>query len=273
MSVYNASGVELSTAYAANGASLADVYNAAGERIGMNDLPPEFLDTAVLAGLSSVSVSGTKQGACTDGEYIYQTAGDSANYTYMRIIKYRISDGTYSYVQFDGTPNFGHANDMCYNPNNGYLYVCTMLSDGSVIVLDSSDLSYVDTIYLENVSGNPYAVWQFCFDRDTNHFLSINGNNLISYDQSWNFVSYITIPEHIDATAQGCETDGTYFYRITYNPNKIDIIKLSDGTRVKTMTNPMSGEPETMMYDWNGHYFINKNASSGVIFYRAQLFE
>lgn len=239
----------------------------------MNDLPQEFLDTAILTALPNVSVTGTKQGACTDGTYIYQCSGDSKNYTYMRVIKYKISDGTYSYVQFDGTPNLGHANDMCYNPNNGYLYICTMLSDGSVIVLDSSDLSYVDTVYLENASGNPYAVWQFCFDRETNHFLSGNDASILVYDQSWNYLSTIAIPQHPSATGQGCETDGTYFYRITYNPNYIDCIKLSDGTRVKTMTNPMSGEPETMMYDWNGNYFINKNVSTGTIFYRAQLFE
>lgn len=273
MSVYNKSGVELSAAQAVNGTSLADVYNVSGERIGMDYVPPEFLDTVVLTGLSSVSVSGTKQGACTDGEYIYQTSGDTSNYTYMRIIKYKISDGTYSYVQFDGTPNFGHANDMAYNPNNGYLYICTMLNDGSIIVLDSSDLSYVTTLYAVNNNGSAYAVWQICFDRVTNHFLSGYGSKILVYDQSFNYLSYISIPGDLSATAQGCETDGVYFYKVTYNPNYIDAIKLSDGTRAKQITNPMSGEPETMMYDWNGHYYINKNVSTGQIFYSAQMFE
>lgn len=270
MGVYNVSGVELSGAFSVSGSSLADAFDIDGNRIGF-DTEPTFLDTAILTALPNVSTTGTKQGGCTDGEYIYQTSGNTSSYTYMRIIKYKISDGTYSYVQYDGTPNFYHANDMCYNPNNGYLYICTMESDGSVVVLNSTDLSYVDTIYLTNASGNPYAVWQFCFDRLTNHFLSVTGNSILVYDQNWNYLSSIPLPAHPDATAQGCETDGQLFYRITYNPNKIDVIRLSDGTRVKTMTNPMSGEPETMMYDWNGHYFINRN-TTGTIFYSAQLF-
>lgn len=269
MGVYDVTGAAALSVYSKDGAESLYAYDINGNQLIS---APSFLDTAVISALSgSVSTTGTKQGACTDGEFIYQTSGDSANYTYMRIIKYKISDGSYSYVQFDGTPNFGHANDMCYNPNTGYLYVCTMLSDGAVIVLDSSDLSYVDTIYLTNAGGNPYSVWQFCYDRETDHFLSVNGNNVLIYDQSWNLLSTISIPAHLDATGQGCETDGTYFYRITYNPNYIDVIRLADGTRIKTISNPMSGEPETMMYDWNGNYYINKNAT-GQIFFSAQLF-
>lgn len=269
MSVYDVSGVELSNAFTTLGISLNDVYDVAGNRIGL-DSEPTFLDTAILTALSSVPTSGTKQGGCTDGEYIYQTAGDAANYTYMQVIKYKISDGTYTVQRFDGTPNFGHANDMCYNPNTGYLYVCTMLTDGSVIVLDSSDLSYIGTVYLKNAAENHYAVWQFCYDRDSDHFLSVNGNNILIYSQSWQYISSIPIPEHLSATGQGCETDGRFFYRVTYNPNYIDVLRLYDGTRAAIINNPMTGEPETLMYDWAGNFYINKN-TTGTIFYKIQI--
>lgn len=274
MSVHDINGSVI-TAFDADGNTLPDVYDIDGNRIGPGDVPaPVFLDTAALTALPSINVSGNKQGACTDGEYIYQSAGDAATHTYMRIVKYKIADGSYTYVQYDGTPNFGHANDMTYNPNNAYLYVATMLADGSVIVLDSADLSYVDIVHVKNGSGNPYSVWQMCFDRLSNRFLISNGKSSICvYDESFRFMSQIDIPAHLDATGQGCETDGYYFYRITYNPSYIDVVKLSDGTRVKTITNPISGEPETLLNDWNGHFYINQYNASKAIFYAAQIFE
>lgn len=274
MGVYEVSGVGLEAAYSKDGVFLTDVYNRDGERIGMDTPEPQFLDTAVISTLpNAFSASGTKQGACTDGTYIYVISGDFTNETYYDLLKYRISDGNLTTQRFDGSQvNFGHGNDMAYNPSNGYLYICTMKSDGSVIVVDSTDLSYVGTIYLTNASGNPYAVWQFCFDRLTNHFLSVNGNSILVYDQSWNLITAILIPAHPSATGQGCETDGTFFYRVTYNPNLIDVIRLSDGTRVKTITNPMSGEPETMLYDWSGNYYISRNATSNIV-YAVQLFD
>lgn len=232
-----------------------------------------FLDSAVLTALPSCSVSGIKQGGCTDGEYLYQTSGDSANYTYMRIIKYEIADGTYSYVQFDGYPNFGHANDMAYNPNNHCLYIPTMLADGSVIVLDASDLSYVKTLYFKLANGDPYTQWQLCFDRVSNHFLSAKGHDsILVYDENGEYLDTISVSLHPSATAQGAETDGTYYYRLCYNPNEIDIIRLSDGERVMTMPFTMSGEPEGIMYDWQGNFYISKY-TNGDVFYRAQLFE
>lgn len=271
--IYDVNGTEISTGYSINGETPLNLYDINGNIIEQDPTHREFLSTAIITPLSgTVSEDGSKQGACTDGEYIYQTSGDVTNYTYMKIIKYKISDGTSTSVEFNGTPNFGHANDMTYNPNNGYLYICTMLSDGSVVVLDSSDLSYVDTIYLKNASNNAYTVWQFCYDRLTNHVLSVTGNDILVYDQSFNYLSSIAIPEHLNATAQGCETDGIYFYRVTYNPNKIDVIKLQDGTRVKIITNPMTREPETLMNDWDGNFYIN-STGTGQIFNSAQLFK
>lgn len=271
--IYDVNGEELNATYSVNGDTSLSVYDINGNIIEHDPTHREFRNTAIITPLvGTVSETGTKQGACTDGEYIYQTAGDVTNYTYMKIIKYKISDGTYTSVQFNGTPNFGHANDMAYNPNNGYLYVCTMLSDGSVIVLDSSDLSYIDTVYLKNASNNAYHVWQFCYDQLTDHFLSVEGNNILVYDQSFTYLSSIAIPSELNATQQGCETDGIYFYRVTYNPNKIDVLKLEDGSRVKIIENPMTIEPETLMYDWDGNYYIN-SIGTGQIFNSAQLFK
>lgn len=267
MSAYDIDGTVLEGAYSKSAVSLSSVYEIDGTEIPFSPTPQrEWKSTAVISALPSVSVSGTKQGGCTDGTYIYQCSGDSSGYSYMKVIKYRISDGTYTTVQYDGTPNFGHANDMTYNPNTGYLYVATMLSDGSVIVLDADDLSYVNTIYLTNGSGNAYQVWQFCYDRIHNKYYSSHGNAaILVYDSNWNYERSVTLPTFTSATQQGCETDGTYYYKVTYNPNRICICTLG-GEYVTEIINPVSGEPETLMYDWDGNYYFSKNASSSFLY-------
>ena len=273
MAIYDANGTALTSAYDANGTALTSAYDANGSKIWESEPQPvqrEWLDTAIVSVLPSITQTGTKQGGCTDGTYIYQCVGDSKNFTYMKVIKYKISDGTYTVRQYDGTPNFGHANDMTYNPNTGYLYVCTMRADGSILVLDADDLSYVETVYALNSGGNPYYVWQICYDRLANCYYSGDGSSNLVYDSNWNYVRTIQTSAHPDATAQGCETDGEYFYRITYNPNLVDVCTV-DGRFVKTITIPVSGEPEAIMFDWNGNYYFSKNAN-GDMFYRLQMF-
>lgn len=269
MSIYDIEGESLNSAFDMDGATLSSAFDLDGETVW--NANRQWFDTAVINALPSISVTGVKQGGCTDGEYIYQCSGDSTNYTYMKVIKYKISDGTYTVRQYDGTPNFGHANDMTYNPNTGYLYICTMLNDGSIIVLDADDLSYVDTIYITNYAGNPYKVWQFCYDRYLNvYYSSVSGNSICVYDSNWNCIEQRTIANSPESTAQGCETDGEYFYRITYNPNLISVCKLN-GEFVKNITNPVSGEPEAIMYDWNDQYYFSKYASSNFL-YELQMF-
>lgn len=234
-------------------------------------IPPieDFRQTAIAYPLEDVSVTGAKQGGCTDGTYIYQTAGDASAYTYMQVIKYKISDGSYTTVRYNGTPNFGHANDMTYNPNNGYLYIATMRSEAPIIVLDARDLSYVETIDVKNALGVSYGPFQICFDRKTNHFLSTYQNNMLVYDEEWNYLSTITMPVRPNGTAQGCETDGYYIYKVYYDPNEIDAIAM-DGTYAATIGLPVTNEPETLMYGWNGKYYISVN-TTGTIFYQIQL--
>lgn len=260
MPIYNKSGNAIYDAYSAPGDRLLKAYKADGTPIPLD----QFLDTAILTPLPSINFSGNKQGACTDGEYLYQFMINS-----FRGIKYKISDGTYQTYSLGSSIPYNHGNDMAYNPTNNHIYVASMSSDGAVMELDT-DFNYITTHYLVSDSGQPYEVWGLCFNQKTNQFFSLYGNSICVYDTNLNYIRRFPLPEYPNATGQGCETDGEYIYRVTYSPNLIDIATI-DGAFVKTMDNPMSGEPETMMYDWiHDRYFMNKQTATD-LFWQVQL--
>lgn len=268
MAVYDVNGNILSTVYGIDGSLLDSAYDVDGNQIHGGTPVIEWLDTAVVTSLPSISVNGVKQGACTDGTYIYQIVFNSLSLDGGFFLKYKISDGTYTTTAFTGT-QFGHANDMTYNPNNGHIYVATMESDGSVHELDSG-FNIVETHYAIGKSGNAYAVWQFAFDRKTNHFISANGGGMAVYDADFNYLGWFDMPTHPDATAQGMETDGDFIFRLTYNPNYVDVATIA-GEYVKTIALPVTGEPEGIMYNWtNGEYYISRYVNSD-IFSKIQL--
>lgn len=266
MAVYDIDGVVLDIGYRKNGASVSEVFDIDGNWAGFH----RFLDTATVTSLPGINLAGVKQGACTDDTYIYQICFDSTALTSGFFIKYKIADGTYTTKSFSGTM-YGHGNDMCYNPNNQHIFVACMTNDGSIVELDT-DFNVIQTHYLVGNGGSVYTVWQFCFDRNTNQFMSANSGGMAVYDQNWNYVSWFSMPTHPTATAQGCETDGAYIYRITYNPNYIDVATI-DGKYVKTIDLPVSGEPESIMYNWgNGDFYIGRYVASD-FFAKVTLYE
>lgn len=245
MDLYNTKGAPLKKAYSADGVELSEAYRADGRPISF----VEFLPTASLTELSSVSLSGYKQGACTDGEYIY----------HIKIqpsvgIKYKISDGTYTTKTL--SPDiYNHGNDMAYNPNNKHIYIAPMSSDGSVVECDN-EWNYIATHYLVNHLGSNYNIWRLCFDRETNHFYTQFGSYLEVYDEEFNYLGISSLPSHPSTTEQSMETDGYYLYRLCYNPNFIDVSRLEDGLQVKIIEVPVSAEPEAIMYDWQGKFYL-----------------
>ena len=266
MAVFSMAGSELSEAFDLNGNSLDDVYDVDGERIGM-DREPEFNDPVTMTLLSDTTFDGVTQGGCTDGEYIYVYLQNNT------IIKYKIADGTYTSKVYDTTPpvgSFSHANDMTYNPTEQKIYVCSMLNDGSVLVFDATDLSYLGKIYLTDGNGDVYTVWQFCYDRNAHCYYSAKGTKMLVYNEQWEYVREFDMPPHPNATAQGCETDGVYIYRMTSAPALIDVATV-DGTYVTTLDRDGGGESETMEYDWNGNYYTHLNWTT-YRFYKLNLF-
>lgn len=263
MGVYNKNGFSLNSVYLDDGSVLPAAYATDGTLLTWDG---SFLATAIVTPLTgNMYITGNRQGACTDGTNIYQFCFSSP-----RGVTYNISAGTHSTVALNSSVEFGHGNDMAYNPNNQHIYVAAMTNDGAVQELDTS-WNYITTHYLVNDAGNPYPVWGLCFDQKTNHFLSEIGNTKMAvYDQNFNYLSYFDMPSIPSATAQGCETDGAYIYRVWYKPNTIDVSTMT-GEYVTSIINPMEGEPESLIYDWeNDRYFINRNTTRE-LFYRIQL--
>lgn len=257
--VYDVDGRVIGSAYGLDGTSLPIVYKHDGSELPFNI----FNASAIVTALTYLdNVSGNKQGACTDGTYIYQILIGSS----FSFVKYKISDGTYTITSVGSSIPYNHGNDMAYNPNNGHIYVAAMSSDGAVMELDT-DFNYIATHYLVKPDGTPYAVWALCYNQKTREFFSLtSGPSVAVYDESFNYVRSIPMPDNPDATAQGMETDGDYIYRVWYQPNKIDVSTII-GTYVTTISNPMSGEPEDMMYDWiHDKYYMNKNSSTDMFY-------
>lgn len=270
--IYNVSGSAITEIYKKDG-SQANIYfdvNGTAFETRDGELPTHEMRTEALTEnlAGSVTANGIKQGGCTDGTYIYQCSGDITNFTYMNVIKYDIANATYTVQNYTRTDaNFGHANGMAYNPNTGYLYVATMLTDGSVIVIDPSDMSIVGTVYVKDTDGTtPVTVWQLCYDRLGHRFITSIGNYFYFYDDNFQYLYRYPIETTPSATYQDCDTDGGYIYRITYNPNNIYVNRIT-GEYVGDMTSNIGGEPETIMYDWNSHFYASKQ-DNGRIFYK-----
>ncbi|MBO7323471.1 MAG: hypothetical protein J6U51_07810 [Bacteroidales bacterium] len=158
---------------------------------------------------------------------------------------------------------------MAYNPNNEHIFLAAMTEDGAVMELDHA-LNYVKTHYLQDLNGDSFSVWALCFDQNTRHFLADYGTLVLVYDEQFELIGSIPSARTVTGTAQGMETDGDYIYRVWSNPNKIEVASIT-GPYVTTITNPMTGEPEAMMYDWiNDRYFMSKNSASDA-FYQVQL--
>lgn len=236
------------------------VYDVNGKLLG--NTSKIFKDVVDATLLWTISLPLIKQGACTDGVYLYQCHGEATTGTAMNVSKIQISDGTIiATAEFTGTPDFEHANDCTFNPNTNEVAVCTSLSDGSVIILDADDLSYKSTAYLTNAKGTPYSIWSLCYDRTRNCYYVVSGLHVFVYDAEWNYTREFDLLSNPTVatgspTGQGIETDGNYIYGVTYNPNLITI-RTVDGGSVKTLINSeVLYEPETMAYDWNGNYYI-----------------
>lgn len=271
MAIYSIGGSELSAAYNKDGTSLQYAYNVQGVDVfSQQTVAPDFLETAELTPLTAItppSYITSYQGACTDGTYIYQ-----ALHGRNSIMKYKLSDGTWTEHSLSSVASIGHANDMTYNPNNGKIYIATNSTDGTILEIDSSTMEYTRAYVAVDSDASPVTLWQLFYDRTTNRFyVGENSNTYKIYDSSFHYIKTETYADRIEATSQGDETDGTFIYRLFYNPDRIQVLSKQTKEQIALIALPRIAEPESIPYDWNGNWFATYNAQGGSIFYRAVL--
>lgn len=245
------------------------IYDIHGNTISTDAVFPDLLRyDAFLHQLLAESGSGTMQGACTDGEYIYYLY-----YTSNTIKKYNISTGEVTSVYY-ASGLYGHGNDMTYNPNTDRIYITVMDDAAHIAVVNPSTLEQVEQFVLYGEGGAVQPCHGIAYDRINNRYVVANattisgtyGQRYSLYDSSFNFVRTIVMPAPESWTIQGIETDGVYIYRAlrdsTNNTNYVKVYDY-DGNYIKTISVKNSAELETIMNDWNGNWYCNFNTSAG----------
>lgn len=201
--------------------------------------------------------SGTQQGGCTDGEYIYYIIISTNT-----LGKLNIATGEKTTITYD-SGLYGHGNDMAYNPVTGKVYIVTM-TDGVIRQINPSTLADEGQIIPVDGSGNVIPSSGLAYDRKNNRYIISNSHNYTILDSSWNFIKTFSYNPGSKWTYQGLETDGTYIFRPLFasgsSENNILVLDM-DGKMVMQIVLPVlaNSEIESVANDWNGAWYAIYN--------------
>lgn len=254
-----------------NGRHVSSLYDSQGNGLDVGDAYslPNLLPICEFTQIFQSAQTGQTQGSCIDDNgnifTIYHSSG--------KISRYNIYSKEESIITF--TPNaYGHANDATYNPNTGYIYVAPMLDTGEVYILDpQNDMALVDTVYAYKPNGSSLIVWNIAYNREIRKFVILHAGFIYLYNDD--FTLYDASEEYDTTkwtdTGQGMETDGKYIYALSYNPNICHVFKY-DGTFLMDIDfQLLSGEPETIIYDWNTKCFYVEQMKNGANIHFARI--
>lgn len=214
------------------------------------------------------------QGGCVVGDKFIWLLYNSQGKVVMHSLN--VITGTHSgSVLPDGTDTstLYHCNDITYNPITQKYYVATLLSTGTIAVLDS-DFVYQSSINPVDGNGLPVSPVGVAYDRLHDQFIVFCDDlKFYVYDNSWAYVRTIVTDAESEPTVhQGIETDGYYIYRA-----RTDSPSVSEIPHPHLRTYTMSGhfieeytveqiageEVESVAYDWNNSvFFVNTNSKN-----------
>lgn len=251
MAVFDYTGLEIDHFYDYEGTEIP---------VGGGLPSPNVVDTeADTTLLWTANHSTSVQGSCIDDSgnlyAIYYRLGAIAKYNVLT------KTGGVTTGVFESEA-YGHANGMCFNPNTGYLYIAPSLATGEIYVLDPSDYSLVNTLYARDGSNNPVRVWNICYDRSSQEFITfVDGGIMYRYDDNFDLVSTGTWETSgWQSTYQDIETDGDYIYACSTHVNVTGQVGVADAVYVFTMNGKFvtsfvldnqTEELEDICYDWN----------------------
>ena len=249
MSVYDKDGTILNTVYDVDGDEIVSVYDVNGNLLET----VIFDDSTTITNIFTSSSTAQPQGGCMDADgnvvSIFYRTGEFRSYN--------VSTGIETVYSTFGYETYGHANGMTYNPNTGYFYIASQNNTGEVYVLDDS-FQLVETLIAKKPDDTVFNCWNICYDRISQRFITVSGNNLYFINDDWEIVDTKSFVKNDWATTrQDIETDGEFIYCVSWSPNKLFVFTMN-GTLVKEISNTgFGGEPEAICYDWDtGNFYV-----------------
>ena len=198
------------------------------------------------------------EGACSDGQYIYQVMIEPATSTSTgkteKAVILKIDPSTWTIVKKSAElTEINHANDITYDPRKNLLLVSNNAPNYKMISgLKADSLEYVGG---DSIDHPLYSLAYLTSGDSSFYYAGISGTyNFGEYDGGFYTISTFNGINN-GCTRQSIATDNEYLYCLFSDPNCIYKYKL-DGTYVGKCSLPNS-ETNSYSYEAEGIFFHN----------------
>ena len=229
---------------------------------------------------SDLKYFGISQGSCSDGTYVYMCFefrnGDDngSGRARIKIAKVRISDWTVVNVSPTGQ-KLGHANDITWNPDQGYLVVTGAKTNDPYVRLVSPET--LKKIGRKKIKLGPDFSYVKAFnaidyDPETKTYYirsRFYGSKCFTLDQNFRIISDATMPTVWQTrSVQSCTSLGDYFLlsQSWYQSSSKNSLTIFDkaGTMIQHIKIKVSGELESLFFIGDQLYAtVHKHVTSG----------
>lgn len=158
-----------------------------------------------------------------------------------------------------------HGNGMCYNSNDGYVYITPAHNYGasvtfkSIIKVDKETLTIVDTIDLSNKTSLSY-IHSIGYDEIKDRYVVNNKNSFEVYDKQWNLIKSFTCEyEYKENRFQTITVKNGNIYQILSAPETIVIIDLEEEEIISIINVDKWHEKIFSLGEIEGIYVLNDN--------------
>ena len=210
----------------------------------------------------------TAQGAATDGTYFYNVLHKVVNDVQKVILARTKIEGNMAENRRTALQSevyeLGHGNDLCYNPDDGYIVLVNM--EGKLLTLiDPETLTIIKTFEATSLLGGAYAIG-YCSARQ--RYVVAAGGMINILDRDFNLDRAIPIHEEPNYVGQGLDCDEDFIFMPlspngTQTRNNVISVYSWEGY-LRTATLDTGSESETIM-NFGGNYYINFNSGGPVV--------
>lgn len=211
--------------------------------------------------------SGTVQGACTDGKYIYMVIHNGKTI----ILKYDAYD--FSLVDYTSCTGLDHANDLTYNSKTGKIVVANNIPNyDTITTFDPETLKLEDSITIDS------EIYSIAYNQKTDSYVvGLSGTyDFAVLDSDFKVKEEFT-GKDTGYTRQGCDCDENYIYFAQsdrenliviydYEGNFIDEIGLGDHKEVENIFHIGNNFYTTLHYYGNFLYRIALSKESDITY-------